>query len=54
MQHDSNMIPEHDSNTIREQAMEEVPLVDLKKDNRLKTLLAFMEKKSGKDDMENC
>ena len=39
---------------IREQVMEEVPLADLKKDDGLKTLLTFMEKKSGKDDMEDC
>ena len=48
------MIPEYDSNTIHEQAMAKVPLADLMKDDGLKTLFAFMEKKSGKDDMENC
>ena len=33
--------------------MEEVKLDDLKKDNGLKTLLTFMEKKLGKDDIED-
>ena len=47
-------IPEHDSTMIREQAMEEVTLADLKQDDGLKTLLTVMEKKSGKDDMEDC
>ena len=39
---------------IREQVMEEVPLADLKKDDGSKTSLTFMEKKLGKDDMEDC
>ena len=47
-------IPEHASTMIREQVMEEVPLVDLKKDDGLKTFLTFTEKKLGKDDMEDC
>ena len=47
-------LPEHDSTMIREQVMDEVPLADLKKDDGLKTLLTFMEKKLGKDHMEDC
>ena len=47
-------LPEHDSTMIREQVMEQVPLADLKKDEGLKILLTFMEKKLGKDDMEDC
>ena len=47
-------LPEHDSSMIREQVMEEVPLADLKKDDGLKTLLTFMEKKLGTDHMEDC
>ena len=47
-------LPEHDSTMIREQVLEEVPLADLKKDDGLKTLLTFMEKKLGKDDTEDC
>ena len=47
-------LPGHDSTMIHEQVMEEVPLADLKKDGGLKTLLTFMEKKLGKDDMEDC
>ena len=39
---------------IREGVMEYVPSADLKKDDRLKTLLTFMEKKLGKDDMDDC
>lgn len=46
-------LPENDSTVIREQVMEEVKLDDLKKDDGLKTLLTFMEKKLGKDDMED-
>ena len=46
-------LPENDSTVIREQVMEEVKPDDLKKDDGLKTLLACMEKKLGKDDMED-
>ena len=46
-------LPENDSTVIREQLMEEIKLDDLKKDDGLKTLLAFMEKKLGKNDMED-
>ena len=47
-------LPEHDSTMIREQVMGEVLLADLKKDDALKTLSTFMEKKLDKDDMEDC
>ena len=45
-------LPEHDLTMICEQVTEEVP--DLKKDDGLKSLLTYMEKKLGKDDTEDC
>eukprot|EP00795_Rhopilema_esculentum_P002321 gene2321-biopygen11363 len=44
-------LPENES--VRAQVMESVPLDDLKKEDGLSTLLNFMEKTLGKDDMED-
>ena len=43
-------LPENES--VRAQVMESVPLDDLKKEDGLSTLLKFMEKTLGKDDMK--
>ena len=46
-------LPENEESRIREQVMEEVKLEDLKKDTGLTILLTYMEKKLGKDNMED-
>ena len=43
-------LPENES--VRAQVMESVPLDDLKREDGLSTLLKFMEKTLGKDDMK--
>ena len=46
-------LPENDKTRIRDQVMEDVKLEDLKKYDGLETLIKFMEKKLGKDDLED-
>ena len=46
-------LPENDKSRIREQVMEEIEIATLKTDDGLAKLLEFMEKKLGKDTMED-
>ena len=47
-------LPEEDDSGIRERVFDEVSLEDLKKDEGLNTLVAYMDKKLGKDDLADC
>ena len=44
-------LPEYDENGIRERVFDEMKIDDLKKDDGLNLLIAFMDKHLGKDDL---
>lgn len=47
-------LPEDDESGIRERVFDEVKLEDLKKDTGLDSLISYMDKKLGKDDLVDC
>lgn len=47
-------LPEEDETGIRERVFDEMKLADLKKDDGLQKLIAYMDKQLGKDDLADC
>ena len=47
-------LPEDDETGIRERVFDEIKLEDLKKADGFQTLLNYLDKQLGKDDLEDC